>query len=167
MLDHSLAVMGVGLNLFGDLAGSLVLVWRFRHERNRLHGEENAERVARRVVGASLTVVAALLVVQSVRHLTGGTGPATGVAPILVAAASVVVLPPLARAKRRVGKALGSRALRGDGTLSGVGAVIALLALAGLLVNRTLGWWWADPAAALMVAVVAGAEARAVLARTP
>jgi divalent metal cation (Fe/Co/Zn/Cd) transporter len=167
VLDHSLAVIGMGLNLLGDLAGSLVLIWRFWHERNRLHGEENAERLAGLVVGASLTVVAVFLAVQSVRQLAGGTGAATEVAPILAAAASVVVLPPLARAKRRAGKALGSRALRGDGTLSGIGAAIALLALAGLLLNRTLGWWWADPAAALVVAAAGGAEARAVLAPTP
>jgi divalent metal cation (Fe/Co/Zn/Cd) transporter len=166
VLDHSLAVIGVGLNLVGDLAGSLVLTWRFWYERNRLQGAENAERAAGLVVGASLTVVAVFLAVQSLRQLAGGIGAATDVAPMVVAAASVVVLPPLARAKRRAGKALGSRALRGDGTLSGIGAAIALLALAGLLVNRALGWWWADPAAALMVAAVAGAEARVVLAPT-
>ncbi len=68
---------------------------------------------------------------------------------------------------RREGAALGSRALRGDGTLSGVGAAIALLALAGLLVTRTLGWRWADPAAALMVTVVAGVEARIVATAAP
>jgi divalent metal cation (Fe/Co/Zn/Cd) transporter len=167
VLDHSLAIIGVGLNLLGDLAGSLVLIWRFWHERNRLHGEENAERVARLVVGASLTVVAVFLAVQSVRQLAGGTGAGTDAAPILVAAGSVIVLPALARAKRRAGKALRSRALRGDGTLSAIGAAISLIALAGLLVNRTLGWWWADAAAALAVAVVAGAEARVVLMPTP
>ena len=61
---------------------------------------------------------------------------------------------------------LGSRARRGDGTLSGVGAAIAVLAVTGLLANRTLGWWWADPAAALVVAAVAALEARAVFAPT-
>lgn len=167
VLDHSLAITGVGLNLLGDLAGSLALIWRFGHERGRLHGAETAERVARLVVGTSLTVVAAFLAVQSVRRLADGTGPAADVGPILVAAASVVVLPPLARAKRGVGTALSSHALRGDGTLSGVGAAVALVALAGLLVNRTLGWWWADPAAAFVVAVVAAVEAREVFAAGP
>jgi len=95
VLDHSLAITGVGLNLLGDLAGSLALIWRFGHERGRLHGAETAERVARLVVGTSLTVVAAFLAVQSVRRLADGTGPAADVGPILVAAASVVVLPPL------------------------------------------------------------------------
>jgi divalent metal cation (Fe/Co/Zn/Cd) transporter len=164
VLDHSLAIVGVGLNLLGDMAWSLVLIWRFTHERKRSHRAEHAEGVARLTVGACLTIVASFLAVEAVRRLTAGTGAAGAVAPILVAAASLVVLPPLARAKRRAGTMLGSRALRGDGTLSGVGAAIALLAIAGLLANRTLGWWWADPAAALVVAAVAGLEARAVFA---
>ncbi|MHB8489250.1 MAG: cation transporter [Candidatus Dormibacteria bacterium] len=164
VLDHSLAIVGVGLNLLADLSGSLVLIWRFGQERRRLHPAESAERVARLIVGACLSVIAVFLAVQSVRQLAAGTGATAALAPILVAAASVVVLPPLARAKRRTGTMLGSHALRGDGTLSGVGAAIALLAIAGLLANRTLGWWWADPIAALIVALVAGMEARAVFA---
>jgi divalent metal cation (Fe/Co/Zn/Cd) transporter len=167
LLDHSLAITGVGLNLLGDLAGSVALIWRFGRERRRLRGAENAERVARWVVGIALTLVAAFLAVQSVRRLAGGTRPIADVGSLLVAAASVLVLPPLARAKRRVGSSLDSRALRGDGTLSAVGAAIALLALAGLLVNWALGWWWADPAAALAIAVAAGVEARAVLSAAP
>ncbi|GAC1571678.1 MAG: hypothetical protein NVS3B18_04920 [Candidatus Dormibacteria bacterium] len=162
VLDHSLAITGVGLNLLADLAASLVLIWRFDQERRRPHRAEGTERVARLVVSTALGLVAVFLAVQSVRRLADGTGPGSDVGPIVVAAASVIVLPPLARAKRRAGAALGSRALRGDGTLSGVGAAIALLALGGLLVTRALGWRWADPAAALMVAVVAGVEARIV-----
>jgi divalent metal cation (Fe/Co/Zn/Cd) transporter len=164
VLDHSLAITGVGLNLLADLAASLVLIWRFDQERRRPHRAEGTERVARLVVSTALGLVAVFLAVQSVRRLADGTGPGGDVGPIVVAAASVMVLPPLARAKRRAGKALGSRALRGDGTLSGVGAAIALLALVGLLVTRTLGWRWADAAAALMVAIVAGVEARIVAA---
>jgi len=163
-LNHSLAIVGVGLNLLADMAGSMVLIWRFGQERRRLHRAESAERVARLMVGAALTIVAAFLAVESVRQLIVGTGPASTVAPILVATVSAVVLVPLARAKRRAGAMLRSRALRGDGTLSGIGAAIALLADAGLLTNRMLGWWWADPTAALIVAVVAGVEARAVFA---
>ncbi len=163
VIDHSLAITGVGLNLLGDLAGSVALIWRFRRERRHAQGAETAERVARRVVGTSLTLIAVFLAVQSIRGLIEGTRPSASAGPLLLAAASVLVLPPLARAKRRVGSSLASRALHGDGTLSGVGAAIALLALAGLLVYRALGWWWADPATALIVAVAAGIEARAVL----
>jgi divalent metal cation (Fe/Co/Zn/Cd) transporter len=163
LLDHSLAIVGVGLNLAGDLVGSLALVWRFRHEREQAHRADEAERVARLLVGACLSIVAVFLTVEAVRRLSAGATAADAVAPILVAAASLLVLPPLSRAKRRAGSMLGSRALRGDGTLSGVGAAIALLAVLGLVANRTLGWWWADSAAALAVAAVAAAEARAVL----
>lgn len=164
--DHSVAVIGVGLNLLGDLLGSLALIWRFTQTRRGTHGEQSAERAAGLVVATSLALVATFLVVQSIRHLAEGAGPSTEASAIAVAAASVVVLPPLSRAKRRVGMAIGSRALRGDGTLSGIGAAIAALALAGLLLNRMLSWWWADSAAGLTVALVAGIEARLLLGAT-
>jgi divalent metal cation (Fe/Co/Zn/Cd) transporter len=72
---------------------------------------------------------------------------------------TLAVLVPLAVAKRRVGAALGSPALEGDATLSAIGAAMSLLAIVGLLCFRVLGWWWADRAAALVVAAVAGIEA--------
>jgi len=87
VLDHSLAIVGVGLNLLADLTGSLVLIWRFSQERRRWRRAENAERVARLVVGASLSVIAAFLAAESVRQLAAGTGASAAVGPILVAAA--------------------------------------------------------------------------------
>ena len=71
----------------------------------------------------------------------------------------MVVLTPLALAKRRLGRRMASRALQGDGALSGIGAATSFLALTALLLNDTLGWWWADRAAALIVAAAAAAEA--------
>jgi divalent metal cation (Fe/Co/Zn/Cd) transporter len=68
-------------------------------------------------------------------------------------------LSPLAYAKRRLGKQMGSRALQGDGALSGIGAGTSLLALIALALYHALGWWWADRSAALIVSAVAGAEA--------
>ena len=163
--DHSLAIIGVGLNLLGDLVGSLALIWRFVQARHGADREQSAERMARAAVGMSLLVVAAFLTVQSIRRLGEGTGSGTEGGALAVAAISVAVLVPLARAKRHLGAEIGSAALRGDGTLSGVGAAIAAVALAGLLVTRTVGWWWADSAAALIVALIAATEARAVLSR--
>ena len=72
---------------------------------------------------------------------------------------SLAVLTPLAYAKRRLGAQIASRALQGDGTLSGIGAATSLFALTALALYRTLGWWWPDPAAALTVAAIAAAEA--------
>ena len=165
-LNHSLAILGVGLNLAGDLSGSAVLIWRFRAERRGAQGAENAEPVARRVVAASLAVVAAFLTVQAARELSSGHGASAARGTVIVACVSIGVLAPLAVAKRRVATRLGSGPLRGDATLTGIGAAAALVALAGLLVTRALGWWWADPAAALVLALVGAAEARAVAAHT-
>ncbi len=165
--DHSLAIVGVGLNLLGDLLGSLALIRRFAQARRGAHHQHRSENVARLVVAGSLAVVALFLTVQSIHRLAERAGPSPEVTAVLVAAASVVVLAPLGQAKRRVGASVGSRALRGDGTLSGVGAAVAALALVGLLLDRMLGWWWADSAAALVVGVVAAVEAALLLTVAP
>jgi divalent metal cation (Fe/Co/Zn/Cd) transporter len=78
---------------------------------------------------------------------------------LIAAGGSLAVLAPLAYAKRRLGRQMNSRALQGDGALSGIGAATSLLALAALAVYHTLGLWWADRVAALAVAIIAGAEA--------
>ena len=89
-----------------------------------------------------------------------GSRPGTSAITLIAAGVSLAVLTPLAYAKRRLGGQMGSRALQGDGILSGIGAATSLLALAALALNDTLGWWWADRIAALIVAAVAAAEAR-------
>lgn len=78
---------------------------------------------------------------------------------LIAASVSLVVLTPLAYAKRQSGRRMTSRALQGDGTLSGIGAATSLLALAALVLYHALGWWWADRATALIVAAVAAVEA--------
>jgi divalent metal cation (Fe/Co/Zn/Cd) transporter len=78
---------------------------------------------------------------------------------LAAAGISLVVLAPLAYAKRRHGGRMASRALQGDSALSGIGAAISLLALAALVLNSALGWWWADRIAALVVAAAAATEA--------
>jgi divalent metal cation (Fe/Co/Zn/Cd) transporter len=83
------------------------------------------------------------------------------------AGVSAVVLAPLGLAKYRTGIALHSHALKGDGTLSTMGAALGILALLALLADRFLGWWWADRVAALVVAAIAGAEAVRVLRMRP
>jgi divalent metal cation (Fe/Co/Zn/Cd) transporter len=90
-----------------------------------------------------------------------GTGPGGGAAAVTLVAAgiSLIVYTPLAYAKRRLGAQMASQALQEDGTLSGIGAANSPLALTALVLNDTLGWWWADRIAALVVAAIAAAEA--------
>ena len=106
----------------------------------------------------ALAVVAAVLTAESVTALVTGSRPGTSAIILIAAGVSLAVLTPLAYAKRSLGGQMGSRALRGDGALSGIGAATSVLALAALALNDTLGWWWADRIAALIVAAVAAAE---------
>jgi divalent metal cation (Fe/Co/Zn/Cd) transporter len=167
LLAGSLGVLGLGLVVLADVAGSASLVWRFRQERSDSHAAERAEARASVVVVVALLLTATVLAVASIQALIAGTAPDNSLSAMLSAGVSALVLAPLAIAKHGVGKALSSSALRGDGTLSGIGASLGVLALVGLLANRYLGWWWADRVAALSAALVAVLEARRVLRNRP
>ena len=167
LLAGSLGVLGLGLNVLADVAGSAALVWRFRRERFDPGAADRAEALASVVVAAALLVTATVLTVASVVALVDGTAPQSSLSAMVSAAVAVLVLAPLGLAKHRVGSELASSALKGDGTLSGIGACLGILALLGLLANRYLGWWWADRVAALAAAGVAIAEAGRVLRNRP
>jgi divalent metal cation (Fe/Co/Zn/Cd) transporter len=167
LLAGSLGVLGLGLDLIADVAGSVSLIWRFRQERSDPASADRAEARASLVVAGALLLTAVVLTAASVQALAAGTAPDSSVSAMLSAGFSVLVLTPLAFVKRRVGTQLSSSALKGDATLSGIGAFLGLLALLGLLANRYLGWWWADRAAALGAALIALIEARRVLRHRP
>ena len=152
LLAGSLGVLGLGLIVVADVAGSATLVWRFRRERFDPAAADRAEALASVVVAAALLVTATVLTVASVLALVDGTAPDSSLSAMISAAVAAVVLAPLGLAKHRVGSELSSSALKGDGTLSGIGACLGVLALLGLLANRQLGWWWADRVAALAAA---------------
>jgi len=159
LIDGSLAVFGVGLGVLADLAGSAVLIWRFRAERQDPAAAKRVEARAAVIVAAALALISAALTAAAIHALVEGTHPGDSVVSLFTAAVSIVVLTPLAYQKRRTGAQLSSRALQGDGTLSAIGATTALLALIGLLLYRSLGWWWTDRVAALIVAAIAATQA--------
>jgi divalent metal cation (Fe/Co/Zn/Cd) transporter len=159
VLDGSLGVLGLGLNVLADVTGSAVLIWRFRAELRHTGHADMVEARATAVVAAALGTVSIVLAVAAIDALAVGSRPESSVPGLVTAGLAFVVLSPLAYAKRRVGAELGSRALRGDGTLSGIGAAVALLALTGIALDRSFGWWWADRVAALIVAGIAAVEA--------
>ena len=107
----------------------------------------------------ALGCTAIILVIESVIALAQQSHPGSSAIAIGGAGVSLLVLTPLAVAKRRLGTAIGSPALRGDGALSGIGAATSLLAIAALILYQALGWWWADRVTALIVAAVAAIEA--------
>jgi len=152
----STALIGTGTDVLADLVSSIVLVWRFRAE---LHGgrlTHEVERRAHTVAALALLAVAVGVTAGSIAHLVAGTGASADVPGIVVATVSLVVLPLFVLAKYRVARAIGSPALRTDGTVTLVGACTAALSLTGLALTSAFGWNAADPAAALGIAVLAG-----------
>ena len=156
---HSLGVLAVGLGVLADVTGSATLIWRFRAELSQPVMSARRERQSAVIVALALASAAAVLTAESVLALAQGTHPEPSVLTVTAAGISLVVLTPLAIAKRRLGKQINSRALQGDGTLSGIGAATSFLALAALVCYLLLGWWWADRATAVVVAVIAAREA--------
>ena len=156
---HSLSVFAVGLGVLADVTGSATLIWRFRAERHQPGQSGAQETRAAIIVSFALAVVSAVLIAESVTALVNGSLPGTSGITLIAATVSLAVLTPLAYAKRRLGRLMASRALRGDGALSGIGAATSLLALISLALYHALGWWWADRIAALAVAVAAAVEA--------
>jgi divalent metal cation (Fe/Co/Zn/Cd) transporter len=163
LLTHSAALAAFGLNAAVDSVASVVLIWRFRIEGRDASRADEVERTAVRIVGVVVLVVAVFVAAQAVRSLASGSGPRRSVLGIGLAAASVVALVPLARAKRRLASRMVSPALAADAVLSGVGAVLAATALAGEALSTTLDIWWADAVAALVMVVVLGREGWAAL----
>jgi len=167
LLAGSLGVLGLGLDVLADVAGSASLVWRL--QRRRFGGDVGvrAEGRASVVVSAALIVTAIVLTVAAIDALVSGSAPDSSVSAMVSAGAAALVLTPLGMAKHHVGSALSSNALIGDGTLSGIGAFLGAFALVGLLANRYFGWWWADRVVALVAAAIAAAEAVRVLQNRP
>jgi divalent metal cation (Fe/Co/Zn/Cd) transporter len=160
---HSLSVVGVGLNVLADMAGSVMLIRRFRAEQQDPARTRDAERRAAIVIAAMLILVALVLAVSGLAALLSASRPESSPIAMAAAAVNVGILLPLGVAKRAVGGRLGSAALQGDGALSLVGAIMAFFALLGLVVDRAFGWWWADRVAALVVAVIVAAEAARII----
>lgn len=163
IIEASVGVLGSGLGLLADLAGSVVLVWRFRSERRHPVRAERAERRAAVVVVVALALVSVVVAAEAIRALVEHESPTGSGLSLVAAGIALVVLPPLALAKRRTAAGLGSHALRGDSSITAIGAATALVALIGLALFHAFGWWWADRVAALIVAAAAGSEGYEVL----
>jgi divalent metal cation (Fe/Co/Zn/Cd) transporter len=148
----SVALLGFGLDSFIETSSGLVMLWRF----GTRAAEERAEAIALRLVGVSLLVLAAWIAADSGLALLRREAPEASPWGIVLASVSLVVMPVLAVAKRRVAARLASRALKADAFQTLACMLLSAILLAGLFLNAALGWWWADPVAALaMVPLIA------------
>jgi divalent metal cation (Fe/Co/Zn/Cd) transporter len=154
----SISLIGFGLDSGVEVSTSIVLAWRLAQERRGGCMTEH-DRRATKAIALCFAMLAGYVAVEGTRHLAGGHAPDVSVPGIVIAAASVVVMPVLARAKKRLGPVLGSQAVVSESRQTELCAWLSGVVLVGLTANATLGWWWADPVAALGVAAFAGVEA--------
>ena len=144
---HSPALLAFGGDSAIELFSAVVVLWRFRAS----DAHDDAERRATRVAGALLFALAAYVAVTSVISLLGYSEPKPTFLGIAILVAAAVVMPWLAKEKRRLSGATGSAALRADAVQSSLCAYLSLIALAGLAINAIWHVRWADPIAALVV----------------
>lgn len=149
-LAGSVALVGFGFDSGIEVISGLTLLWRLNADANE-ERREQVENVALRIVGASFLLLAAYVAFDAGKSLLYREAPDESVIGIVLAAVSVVVMPLLARAKRRVAREIGSRAMEADASQTTLCTYLSAILLGGLLLNATLGWWWADPVAALVM----------------
>jgi divalent metal cation (Fe/Co/Zn/Cd) transporter len=157
------ALIGFGVDSVIESISGFVLIWRLAGERSGGRGGEAIERIERRaerLVGASFLLLAAYVAFEAVRALVLAEAPDASPIGIGLTALSIAVMLWLARAKRRTGERLGSRALIADAQQTYACWYLSITALAGLALNALFGWWWADPLAALGIVVFLVREGR-------
>lgn len=147
----SIALVGFGLDSLIEVSASGAAIWRL-HSDHDAERRARAEHVALRVIGALFLALAAYVAADAAHALAAREAPDESVVGIVLAAASLAVMPLLARAKRRVAFAMGSGALAAEARQTVFCTYLSGILLAGLICNATVGWWWADPLAALLMA---------------
>ena len=153
LVAGSVALVGFGLDSVVEVSSGLIILWQFRHPL-----PETRERQALRLMAISFFGLAAYVAFESLRTLTGGHEPHPSPVGIALAAASLIIMPFLSWAQRRTGRNLGSNAVVADSTQTLLCTYLSAVLLAGLVLNATLGWSWADPIAGLIIAAVAARE---------
>ncbi|OIJ97696.1 cation transporter [Streptomyces monashensis] len=157
-LASSTALVGFGLDSVVEVSSAAAVAWQFSAREHAVR--EAREKAALRIIALSFLALAVYVTVDAVRGLTG-TGEAGHALPgIVLAALSLLVMPFLSAAQRRAGRELGSASAVADSKQTLLCTYLSAVLLVGLVLNAALGWAWADPVAALVIAVVALKEGR-------
>jgi divalent metal cation (Fe/Co/Zn/Cd) transporter len=149
----SSALIGFGLDSTIEVASALALSWQFS-----ANDPERREHLTLRIIAISFFALAAFVAVDALRSLTGGGEAQHSTPGIVIAALSLGVMPVLSWLQRRAGRELGSRTAVADSKQTLLCTYLSAVLLLGLLLNSTLGWWWADAGAALVIAAIAVRE---------
>ena len=154
VLASSIVLIGFGLDSVIEFFAAMIVIWQLRGE---IAGQQRETRAVR-LIGLTFFALAAYLAAESIHDLVTRARPGESIAGLAVSVAALVVMPVLAVAKRRSGQAMGNRTLVAESAESFFCAYTSAAALAGVGLNTALGWWWADPAAALIIAALAVKE---------
>ncbi len=155
IIAGSPSLIGFGFDSFIESTSGAALLWRLRVDAEETR--ERREQIALRLVGASFLLLAAYILYDSITALIWRESPETSYIGIALLIISLIVMPILARSKRRVAKQIKSRALEADSKQTDLCVYLSAISLGGLGLNALFGWWWADPIAALvMIPIIAG-----------
>jgi divalent metal cation (Fe/Co/Zn/Cd) transporter len=154
-LACSIALVGFGFDSVIEVTSGAAVLWRLRHDADA-ERRERSERVALKIVGWCFLALAIYVGWESIASLVLQKAPGRTPLGVAIALASILVMPLLARAKRRVAQDIGSAALAADSQQTSLCTYLSVILLAGVGLNVAFGWWWADPVAALvMVPIIA------------
>lgn len=153
----SVSLVGFGIDSGIEVSAGVILAWRLHQER-RGGCMQADDRRATRAIAISLWALAAYVGIDAARSLADGARSDPSYVGIVIAVLSLIVMPLLASAKRRLAPALGSRAVEADAAQTNICALLSGVLLLGLGANAVLGWWWADPVSAFGIAALAAWE---------
>lgn len=157
VLAGSISLVGFGIDSFIEVTSGATLLWRMSVDANVERRERN-EKLSLRIVGVCFIVLAVYIAYEALADLVKKTGPQHSIPGIALACVSLIVMPILSRAKRKVGDALASAAMRADARQTDFCVYLSAILLAGLILNAAFGWWWADPIAALSMTPIIAKE---------
>lgn len=154
LLAGSVALLGFGIDSVIEVTASGAAQWRLRSDTEPVH-RARVERISLRLIGACFLALAIYVAIDAGKALWLAERPSRTIIGVVILAMSVFVMPLLARAKHEVADKMQSGALRAEAKQTSLCAYLSFIALAGVALNAALGWWWADPVAALaMVPII-------------
>ncbi len=146
----SIALVGFGFDSFIEVTSGSALLWRLHSDADEAR-RERMEAITLRIVGVCFLLLAAYVTYDSIKSLIRHEAPIESIPGIVLAAVSLIVMPLLVRAKRKVARSINSNALMADSKQTELCTYLSAILLGGLLLNALVGWWWADPVAAIVM----------------
>jgi len=153
----SISLVGFGIDSFIEVTSGATLLWRMSVDYNVQKRERN-ERLSLKIVGACFIALAIYIAYEAITDLIGRKTPEHNLPGIVLACVSLIVMPMLSRAKKKVGKQLGSKAMEADAKQTDFCVYLSAILLTGLVLNITMGWWWADPVAGIVMTPIIAKE---------